>query len=310
MENKAHALVAGIFALVLIAAAVASVWWFGGKREATAEYLVATRQNVTGLNLQGQVRYRGMRVGRVESIDLDPADPRVILVRISVPQRFVLTRATVARLGYQGMTGIAHVLLEEGGSDSTPLVADRGVPPRIEMQPSFVQEISDAGAATVRQLQALLGNLNEVLNAENKARIGKTLKNVEAGSENMAETLAQLRVLLADPRLRQVGGVVANLEGASGDARTVLREAAILVPRLTALAERLEHMVGDAGGEGLAASAARLQELGREATLTARQLTHTLQMLEDAPQSMIYGPPPVPPGPGEPGFVAPARVRP
>ncbi|HEX5803583.1 MAG TPA: MCE family protein, partial [Azospira sp.] len=58
-------------------------------------------------------------------------------------------------------------------------------------------------------------------------------------------------------------------------------------------------------GEGIAASGVRLQELSRELTLTSRQLTHTLQMLEDAPQSLLFGPPPAVPGPGEAGFATP-----
>ena len=43
-----------------------------------------TRQNVTGLNLQGQVRYHGVRVGRVESIRFNPKDSEEILIRVSV----------------------------------------------------------------------------------------------------------------------------------------------------------------------------------------------------------------------------------
>jgi ABC-type transporter Mla subunit MlaD len=32
-----------------------------------------------------------------------------------------VTRATTAKLGYQGVTGIAHILLEDSGNDPTPL---------------------------------------------------------------------------------------------------------------------------------------------------------------------------------------------
>lgn len=305
MENRAHALIAGIFTLFLFAAAVAAVWWFGGKREATRDYLVVTRQNVSGLNLQGQVRYRGMRVGRVESIEIDSADVRDILVRISVPERVPLTRGTVAKLGYQGVTGIAHVELEDRGTDPRPLPPG-GELPRIPMQSSFLQDFADTGAATVRQAQTLLASLNEILNAENKVRIGKTLGNIESGSATLAETLVQTRTLLADPRLRQIGSVVANLDGASADMRRVLGEVAVLVPRLNALAARIDATIGEADGEGVAASAARIQDLGREMTQTARQLNRTLQMLEAAPQSVIFGPPAVTPGPGEVGFVPPA----
>jgi phospholipid/cholesterol/gamma-HCH transport system substrate-binding protein len=305
MENKAHALVAGIFAIVLILAGVAAIWWFGGKRESTVDYLIVTRQNVSGLNLQAQVRYRGIRVGRVESVRLDPDDDGNILIRISVNDDIPITEGTIAKLGYQGLTGIAHILLEDKGNDRRRLDRSRGLP-RIPMKASMLQELSEAGGATLRQAQILLTSINELLNAENKARVGKTLANLESSSANLSATLADTRALLADPRLKQLGSMVANLDGASADARVALREVAVLVPRLNALAEKVDLMIGETNGEGLAASSVRLQELGREMTQTSRQLTRTLQALEDAPQSMLFGPPPAAPGPGEPGFVPPA----
>lgn len=41
-SSEAHALVAGVFALLLLIATLAAFWWFSGKREATVEYLVVT----------------------------------------------------------------------------------------------------------------------------------------------------------------------------------------------------------------------------------------------------------------------------
>ncbi|MCP5268599.1 MAG: MCE family protein [Zoogloeaceae bacterium] len=308
MENKAHAFAAGVFALLLMLATLAAIWWFGDKRDSVSEYLVVTRQNVTGLNLQGQVRYRGIRVGRVESIRLDPDDSRNILVRISIEQAVPVTRRTIAKLGYQGVTGIAYVLLEEAEDDSEALDAGKGMP-RIPMRPSFLQEFSEAGSDVLDQAQALLANLNDLLTPANKARIGKTLANLEAGSAGLTATLAEVKALLADPRVQRLGPAIANIEGAAGEAKVLLRDVATLVPRMTALIERVDQMVGEANGEGLAASATRLQELGSELTRTARQLTHTLQLIEEAPQSLFFGPPVIPPGPGEPGFVSAGAVK-
>lgn len=302
MENKAHALIAGIFTLFLLVATLAAVWWFGGTREAVSEYFVVTRQNVTGLNLQAQVRYRGIRVGRVESIQLDPDDSRDILIRISIASDVPLTQGTIAKLGYQGMTGIAHVLLEDSGKNPAPIPRGDRLP-RIPMHPSLLQELSDSGGATLRQAQELLASANQLLNAENRARIGKTLANLETGSAHLTVTLAEARALLADERVKRLGPAIANIESAAGEARNTLREAGKLLPRMVALTEKLDQMVGEANGEGMAASTARIQELGRELTLTSRQLNRLLQMLEAAPQSVIYGPPPAAPGPGEPGFV-------
>jgi phospholipid/cholesterol/gamma-HCH transport system substrate-binding protein len=50
------------------------------------------------------------------------ADPRVILVRISVDNRFKLTKGSTAQLGYQGVTGLAYVQIEDNGSSIEPLV--------------------------------------------------------------------------------------------------------------------------------------------------------------------------------------------
>ena len=51
-----------------------------------------------------------VRVGRVESIRFNPKDSEEILIRVSVNEDIPLTEGTVAKLGYQGLTGIAHIL--------------------------------------------------------------------------------------------------------------------------------------------------------------------------------------------------------
>ena len=145
MENRSHALIAGLFSLLLGFSAVAALWWFGGKHEAVNEYLVINTRNATGLNLQAQVRYRGIRVGKVEAINLDPTDPRTTLIRISVKKTIPITRGTTAKLGYQGLTGLAHVLLEDTGKDATLLETGGSELARIPMQDSMLQELSDVG---------------------------------------------------------------------------------------------------------------------------------------------------------------------
>ena len=53
MENRAHALMAGLFSLLLGVSVLAALWWFGGKPEASNQYLVVTRKTISGLNVQG-----------------------------------------------------------------------------------------------------------------------------------------------------------------------------------------------------------------------------------------------------------------
>ena len=60
-------------------------------------------------------------------------------------------------------------------------------------------------------------------------------------------------------------------------------------------------------GGGASAVIPRLNELTGEMASTTRQLGRVLHMLEERPQSLIFGNRNLSPGPGEPGFVVPAN---
>jgi phospholipid/cholesterol/gamma-HCH transport system substrate-binding protein len=307
MENRSHALIAGLFALLLGASAIASIWWFGGQREATQDFIVVARQNVTGLSPQAQVRYRGIGVGKVQSIRLDPDDIRNILIRIRVDSEVPVTRGTTARLGYQGVTGIAHVLLEESGRDPAPLADGSGKPPRIAMQASLIEELSDVGGETMRQARDFLAAANELLKPENRARISRTLASLEAATARAEQVLAGVERVLSPANLERVERLLANAEAASAQALPVAGEARELIGRLRAATGKLDLALGDP--VETAALVPRINALSDELSQSSRQLSRILRMLEETPESLIFGTPRASPGPGEPGFVPPVPAR-
>ncbi len=309
MENRAHALIAGLFLLLLGSAAVVSLWWFGGRSEETNTYIVETRRNVTGLNLQAQVRFRGIRVGKVEMIQLDPADALNTLITISVRRDIPITRSTVARLGYQGVTGIAHILLEDSGLGGGLLTNDKANPARIAMQDSFVQELSDAGSETLRQARDLLSGVNDLLRPENRQLLTQALNHIEASTRHARETTARLERLLSTENLVRVNSTLALAEQTAAQAGPFFTEARDLVASLKSASEKFQVALGDAQSDGFGALAPRLNELTTELSSTSNQLSRVLQMLEESPQSLIFGRRNIEPGPGESGFVAPAKER-
>ena len=311
MENRSHALVAGLFTLLLGVAVVLAVWWIGGKHEATRDYTVVTRQNVTGLSLQGQVRYRGIRVGKVQAIELDPDDVRNILIRISVNDSVPVTRGTIAKMGYQGVTGIAHVLLEETGKDPQPLPGDEGEGSRIDMRPSLIEELSDAGGATLHAARDFLDNANKLLDSENQQRFASILVNLDASTANANEAISQFRQLLAQTpeSIRLLNATLVRAEQAAGKAAPLLADARRLVVRLQSVSERVDQLLGDPSPNGIGALAPRLNELGSELSANSRQLQRVLQLLEESPQSIVFGSPKHAPGPGEAGFTPPPTTE-
>jgi len=309
MENRAHALIAGLFTLLLGISCVAALWWFGGQQEVTHQYLVVTKKNITGLNAQAQVRYRGIRVGKVESIELDPKDVSNTLIRISIDKDIPITRGTTAKLGYQGITGIAHILLEDTGKDALPLEArDRDLP-RINMQDSLIQELTDVGGDTLRNARDLMASANQVLSPENLQNISRILSNLEATTTNAKEATAQLHQLLTSENVRLLRSTLVHAEQTTVQAGPFFAEARGLVSRLQSVSEKLDATLDESSTDSARALVPRLNELSTELTANSAQFKRVLQMLEDSPQSLIFGHLKTAPGPGEPGFSAPVNTK-
>lgn len=144
MENRAHALAAGLFAIMLGAGIVFAIWWFSDQRVPMRELVLEARGDINGLGEQSRVRYRGMAAGRVRAIGIDPADLRTLLVSIVVPADLPLTQGTTATLGTLGVTGLAFVQLDDRGDDRRPLFAADGEAPRIALRAGLVEQLSGA----------------------------------------------------------------------------------------------------------------------------------------------------------------------
>lgn len=312
MENRAHALAAGLFVLCLGLAAAAAVWWFRQDRTALSYYLLETHAGVGGLNPEAVVRYRGIRAGKVEDIEIDPADPRLIVVRISLDQDIPLTRGTTAQLTMQGITGLTYVSLDDEGGDPRPLTAPAGQLPRIALQPTLFDVLSEHAVDTVRQFSAVVARLDRVLSDKNAANLERTIANAAAASDalrDLPEITAGLRRALAPDNIKRLETSLANLEQTSAEAKPLVRDVRTLVGNLNQLSQKLEGLLGS--GESAQATLPRANALMKELADTTRQFSRLLESLDDNPQSLLFGRPPVRPGPGESGFAAsPAKVNP
>ena len=316
MENRAFALVTGLFLIGVAVAIVIAAQWLGGEKHERLAYRVVAAQAVSGLNVQALVRYRGMAAGRVTAISLDPKDRRRILIGIAVDSNIPVTRGTYAQLGMEGITGVAYVhLLDDGDDDAPPAKAGDGVI-ELGMKPSFMDTLSDNAEGVARDARELIANLNKLLTEENRGRIGKTLASLERVAANLEATSQRLpgAVERADARL-----------GAwlSEDNRVLARqslermnEAAAELPELAREAKRLAQdarsLVGQAGSlsDETRATAASLREgtlpqvnaLAESVERGAQRFGRLATELERQPDSLLWGRRAARPGPGEPGF--------
>ena len=311
MENRAHALAAGIFTILLGIAAAIAIWWLGQSDDSTTTYLLETRRNVTGLNVQAQVRYRGIRAGKVQAIEPDEKDPRVILVRIAIDSRFKLTRGSTAQLGYQGVTGLAYVQIEDDGSSMEALDGKDGEPARIALKPTLFDTLGEKAGDIVGQISAVSIRLGKLLDDKNVQNLSRTIDNLATASDGLRELpviLAAAKEALSDKNLRSLRQILVHVEKTAGEGAPLATEMRELVKNMGSLARRFEQVAGGAGDELATTTLPRANALMEELASSSRQLSRILDGLENNPQMLVFGREAPPPGPGEAGFVAPTKT--
>ncbi len=311
MENKSHALMAGIFTLALLVAGILLAMWFNRDRVERVPYEMATKLSVPGLNSQADVRYRGLDVGKVDEIIFDPIVPGQILVHISVRPGTPITRSTYGVLGYQGVTGIAFVQLDDDGSDPAKLSSSKEQLARIEMRPSLFDNLQTRGLVILKQTEELTQRLNNLMTPANQAvmlgafsdiskaavaleaipaKLEPTLSRLPELTTQTSRTLASIQSLAID-----TGKLTSNLDGMS----TRLQAPNGTLDRLTLAADQLGSAAGRIERE--------IVPLGGDVRSTLHTVNRTLDTFNSRPQSILFGAAPEAPGPGESGFVVPAH---
>lgn len=313
MENRAYALAVGIFTIVVGLATAASFWWFSGRTERTYDVLLYTDGSVGSLNEQAAVRFRGIRAGRVTDIDLDPETPRRILIRLRVDASLQLSRATRARLATQGLTGFVYVQLEDDGSDPRPLETVGDQLPRLALDKSNTNT-TEAAINALNRIKDVADRLTLVLDDKNLANLSTSLEHIAASTRHLDATLAQAPGLISkaehviarfdtdkiDSMLSNVDRTTRELPATLATLRTTLKSLETLTTRWEALGSDVQtRLIGD-GGDQLGGT---LEDLRR----TSAELSALIATLERHPQSLLLGRPGAEPGPGEAGYIAPAR---
>jgi phospholipid/cholesterol/gamma-HCH transport system substrate-binding protein len=309
MENRSYALVAGLFTILFGVSLVATgLWMSRSGREPQAPYVLVSRTSVGGLNPQAPVRYRGVEVGQVTDIRFDPEQPGTILIDVAVGTNVPVTTETFARLGYQGVTGMAYVELDDEGRQGQPLTTSWLRPARIETRPSTLQEFGDAGQLLLVRVNEIAQRLNFLLNEDNQIRLSNTLASIEELTRRFVSF--QERMVPTVDRVPRLAERTDTLLAESSELMAELREVTRLLKKQIAVVERFGHGVDQANSVASDLHTRTLPDLSRllvRLSRAAETLDRALESQAHQPQSLLFGAPPPEPGPGEAGFVAPGQ---
>lgn len=310
MENRSHALLAGLFTLVLLIAAAAVAFWLGRDRTTLLPYELLSSQSVSGLSPQAPVRYQGVPVGRVLTLSLDPNKPGQVRIRIGVNADTPITSSTWAELQARGVTGSSVVELHEEGSSRERLATSAESPATIPLRGGFFSRIEDRGDAILANVEAVTGQLKTMLSSANMQALQTTLQNVASVTESLRGTAQSLQPAAqrAEPLMAALTRATEQASAMARDVGELTRAARQALARLNAndgpmsMATRSMDELSWAAARLANDTLPRVSGMAENIGTAARGVTSTMQRLDNAPQSLIFGAPPARPGPGEPGF--------
>ena len=327
MENKAHALVAGLFVVALTAMLLGLAAWLTRESGQRDRYQISTRESITGLQEQAPVRYRGVDVGKVTHIGFDP-NPKAqgsVLVDLEVSDEAPVSTETFATLAFQGVTGLAFVQLDDDGKAAPALTPDDQRPPRIPLKPGLLGNLMSQGTAILEKVDRVAQRVDQVLGEDNQQRLALAMDNIGRA----ADGVGKLAVRLDGTVQQRLDPALASVPVLAADASRALRSVERAAEKVDRASDRYEELAArlvakdgpiDRLAEGTtalshaadafnASTLPRINRVTEDTSRAVRQLGRTANAINDNPQSLLFGSGPAQPGPGEPGFVAPGGVR-
>lgn len=191
MEKNANYALVGLSSVVLFVGLLVFAFWLA-RFQLTRDfdvYDIVFQGPVRGISQGGEVHFNGIKVGEVERISLDPADPSRVIARARVTSDVPIRTDSYATLEPQGVTGVNYVQIT-AGTPANPLlksVTERGQVPRIRSQRSALSDLLAGGGTVLTRTVEALDRVNRVLSDENIRTFSGTVSDIQAFSAELRE---------------------------------------------------------------------------------------------------------------------------
>ncbi len=231
METRASHLLIGGFVLLAVAGIFGFAIWLARIEidQEFAYYDIYFTGSVAGLGVGGDVRYRGIKVGTVVDITINPDDPSRVGVTAQIGSDTPIREGDRASLQLQGITGVAFVNIE-GATAAKPLIVARAGEPRpvSPSTPSQIEKLFQGAPELINRGIILTERAAELFDAENQRLLTAILGDISL----LAASLAQRR--------GKIERIVDAFEASSGDIAAAARD-------IRAASAKLNRLADDAG---------------------------------------------------------------
>lgn len=235
MSARSSKFLIGLFVIVGVLICAGIIIWVGAARLFVkgSQYAVYFDESVQGLQVDSAIKYRGVEIGKVQSIDVAP-DYRLIEVTMKIDLEGDLQNQTIASLKTAGITGIVFIELDRikpGELANSPKLSFEPNKPVIPSRRSEISRILDDTNVIMQNIKNIdfkgisdqLKNTSKAIeNLAGSKQINNTMAHLESASANLDEAIARINKTVAEGK---VDRTVTEALGVLSDARKLIAQA-------------------------------------------------------------------------------------
>lgn len=258
-----------VLAAVVILAGFVGMMRGCGTRGEERNVFVADFSSIIGLNLGAEVRFGGVKVGRVIDIGADPESRARIRVTFEVPASIPVNHDSVATIEQISLTTAKHLEISTGSEDA-PLHVSGDCIQSYTKDGGFV-DIPDL-EGVISRMETMLDGIITILGVE-RARAAAA-----ATGEEMVDLAAVAAAL--EEVLVAGGSTITNIDATIAENRD---DIAVIVDRLVVMEEAAAELLANLNAvvednrEPLARTAVNLEQLSADGAVRFEELATSLE---------------------------------
>ena len=310
MSAKSSKFMIGLFVIVGVVICAVVIIWVGAARLFVkgSLYAVYFDESVQGLQVDSAIKYRGVEIGKVQSIDVAP-DYRLIEVIMKIDLGGDLPKQTIASLKTAGITGIVFIELDRistGELANSPKLTFESDYPVIPSRRSEISRFLADTSAIMQNIKDIdfkgisdsLKNTSQAIESfvEGK-RIKGIMTHLESTAASLDETIAKINKVVSGGKVDRAVSEALNI---LSDARQLVGQARSEISdlKLREKAERADTILGDVDKKTRKITG-DLQDTSENLRVTSENLQKLSDSLNRDPSELIFTKPAPPRKPME-----------
>jgi phospholipid/cholesterol/gamma-HCH transport system substrate-binding protein len=181
MYSRVNYTIVGLFVVLFSVGMAWFAFWLAkyGLEEEYSTYRIEMKESIAGLSKDSNVMLRGVDIGRVSSISINPNNIEMVELLLEIKKDIPIKEDMIASTQMLGVTGLLSIEIEGGTNSARTLEPTEDYIPEIRSKPSLLSKFTNNLNGMSTKLELLLDQGQKMLSDKNIDEFSKILENTQ-----------------------------------------------------------------------------------------------------------------------------------